>query len=198
MRISLCFLSSALLAVLYGRAYAHFALPVEAPIERLITNTQAYISEHPKDAHAYYTLGRIYYLAFVNKSYTVDRYREKTPPNVVGGWLLGEHNYSTARRRRIAGQAKWQHATELIAQEMGYASPKQVPPEQLPQFRRQVSRKAKTLPDERWLPEVPKVRELVNYAAAAMRNFRKALVLDADNALYVWAMQVCWSSMLIS
>ena len=45
-------------------AWAVFAMPSPAPVDRLIQNTQAYIDEHPDDATGYYTLGRIHYLAF--------------------------------------------------------------------------------------------------------------------------------------
>ena len=49
-----------------GPAGAMFALPTPAPIDRLIANTTAYVKEKPNDAHGYYTLARIHYLAFVN------------------------------------------------------------------------------------------------------------------------------------
>ena len=44
-------------------AYGMFAMPVEAPVDRLIANCTAYIKEHPQDARGYYTLGRVHYLA---------------------------------------------------------------------------------------------------------------------------------------
>jgi hypothetical protein len=48
--------------------------PTDAPVERLITNVQAYLKQHPYDPQAYFTLGRIYYFAFARKSSEVPTY----------------------------------------------------------------------------------------------------------------------------
>jgi hypothetical protein len=55
-------------ALLASVASAMFINPPLVPVNRLIQNTEAFIKEHPADATAQYTLGRIHYLAFALRS----------------------------------------------------------------------------------------------------------------------------------
>lgn len=55
------------LAGLSASAPAMFMAPQLEPVDRLVKNAQAYLAKHPKEADAYYTLGRIHYLAFSAK-----------------------------------------------------------------------------------------------------------------------------------
>jgi hypothetical protein len=48
-------------------ATAMFAVPPEAPVDRLIHNVGAYVKEHPDEAMGYYTLARVHHLAFALK-----------------------------------------------------------------------------------------------------------------------------------
>ena len=48
--------------------FAKFAPPVSVPVERLEKKATTYLAAHPEDASAWYTLGRIHYLAFVMNS----------------------------------------------------------------------------------------------------------------------------------
>jgi hypothetical protein len=54
--------------LLIAQASAKFARPVSVPVERLEKKADAYLTAHPEDAQAWYTLGRIHYLAFIMKS----------------------------------------------------------------------------------------------------------------------------------
>ncbi len=56
--------AASLLATASMVAWGKFAMPVNAPVERLVSNMAAYVKAHPRDANGYYTLGRIHYLAF--------------------------------------------------------------------------------------------------------------------------------------
>jgi hypothetical protein len=58
--------SFALLAVLLvaGAAAGHGVIPRDVPVARVVTNLEAYIKEHPKEADAYYRLGRFHALAY--------------------------------------------------------------------------------------------------------------------------------------
>lgn len=59
--------SVAVFAALITTAPASHARPVgstDAPVDRLIKNTEAFLKKNPKDADAHFTLGRIHYFAF--------------------------------------------------------------------------------------------------------------------------------------
>jgi len=63
---------------------AKFRMPEEVPVDRLITNVTAYVKEHPKEALAYYTLGRLNYLALSLKSKTVRAYEKGDATTLPG------------------------------------------------------------------------------------------------------------------
>jgi hypothetical protein len=63
-------------------AMAVFITTPEIPIERLITNTSAYMREHPDDAMGPYTLARIHYLAFAKRSSRFSTYGKGRPPAI--------------------------------------------------------------------------------------------------------------------
>ena len=67
-------------------AWAKFARPEYAPIERLIKNTQAFVTEHPENAHGYYTLGGIHYLALPTE---LSRSAHGVEKNLRGQFLTG-------------------------------------------------------------------------------------------------------------
>jgi hypothetical protein len=60
---------------------AMWAIPPIVPVNRLVANATAYVKENPTDANGYYVLGRIYYLAFSNK--TVQFYAQDKSVNVL-------------------------------------------------------------------------------------------------------------------
>lgn len=60
-------------------ATAKFAGPANAPVERLLANTRAWIKEHPDDATGPYTLARIHYLAFAWRTVEVPALSPGTP-----------------------------------------------------------------------------------------------------------------------
>ena len=64
-------LSLALCLLVSAPAAALFAPAQNVPVDRLIENIGAFVEENPEDAEAHYLLGRVNYLAFVNRSATV-------------------------------------------------------------------------------------------------------------------------------
>ena len=52
-------------------ALAHWAMPTDAPVDRLVANLTSYTKEHPEDADGYYALGRVHGLAFTLKTRVV-------------------------------------------------------------------------------------------------------------------------------
>src|SRR6202050_1021879 len=76
-RYSLCMLSVRVNVLLIGLGMAMGAQPLpssKAPVELLVSRGGAYIKNHPRDAHGYYILGRIHYLAFALNAKTLDYY----------------------------------------------------------------------------------------------------------------------------
>lgn len=75
-----------------GLAQAMFVPPQMVPMDRLIHSAQAYLKKHPDDAEAYYTLGRIYYLAFTMKRDSIPAFPddEKTgKAEPASDWMVG-------------------------------------------------------------------------------------------------------------
>src|SRR4051794_41119490 len=61
--------------------FARFGEPV--PVDRLITNVSKFVKEHPNDARAHYTLGRLHSLAFAGTKegiYVELKDRERNTP----------------------------------------------------------------------------------------------------------------------
>ncbi|MCC7192269.1 MAG: hypothetical protein IT444_05740 [Phycisphaeraceae bacterium] len=54
--------------------HAKFAIPPEAPVDRLVRNISSYVTENPNDPRGYYTLGRVHYLAFSLATETLRSY----------------------------------------------------------------------------------------------------------------------------
>jgi len=81
-------LSVLLLTLFCNISQAKFAIPIPVPIDRLIANATAYVKEKPTDAHGYYILARIHYLAFANQTQQVNAFNEgkDSPPMVAENW----------------------------------------------------------------------------------------------------------------
>jgi hypothetical protein len=164
-----------IVGVSVGVATGMFRRPSYVPVDRLISNATAYIQEHPEDASGYYTLGRIHYLAFVNKSFLIGgSLGEQSQPYVIPFWMHGSY----------LEDARTEEAKRLALQEFGYASTADVPPERETEFWDRVWAIRDDLAARDWQPPQPTEEELVGHAAAAQMNFYKAIALDPNNALY--------------
>ncbi|MHC4648190.1 MAG: hypothetical protein ACYTBJ_22240, partial [Planctomycetota bacterium] len=164
-----------LIVLSFGSAAgAKFAMPMPAPIDRLIANTTAYIKEKPNDAHGYYTLARIHYLAFANKSGLVGVFEQETLPKIAEDWQGPD----------IVYMARYGHAEELTLKEFGYASTEAIPHEEREKFYKALEQRKKELEEQGWTPEKVAENELYEHAGAALENFQKAIKLDSRNALY--------------
>lgn len=76
-----CWITAATLLLAVGTASAHWAMPTDAPVDRLVTNLGKYAEEHSKEAGAWYRLGRVHSLAYVKKWRSVQVFeRDKTGP----------------------------------------------------------------------------------------------------------------------
>jgi len=162
-----------LLAILIIPAFgnpadAMFMPPTFAPVERLISNTTAYVKENPEMPHGYYILGRIHYLAFVNKASSIMVWRHKE---------LGIFLHQTIEAEAI----------KITLKEFGYPSLPDIPESERTRFWDAVRKKRNQLEQERWQPAKERKlneKELVNHAATAVRNFKRAIKMQPKTGLY--------------
>jgi hypothetical protein len=174
MSVTRCCFAAALAAVWASVAIGMFARPSYVPAERLINNAEAYVQEHPQDASGYYTLARIHYLTFVNKSFLVATFGNQAAPSTVPYWW--QENYVSV--------ARTEEAKRIALQEFGYRDVSEVPAERQQEFWDRVWVIEARLQGENWQPPRPTNEELIGHAAAAQWNFYKAMALDPNNALY--------------
>jgi hypothetical protein len=162
--------------VLQSTASALFVVPDNVPVERLLRNTRAYVHEQPKDPDGYYTLARIHYMAFAHRVLEIpaDDPEEGSPPKLAPDWLSGNH------ARRLL----WEHATQLVLDEFGYAFRADVPQDEERQIENRTSQKVIELGKAKWCPPGPTHEELNRHAASASVNFKKAIQLDRKRALH--------------
>ncbi len=174
MRVTRYGLATVLAVVWASVAIGMFARPGYVPAERLINNATAYVQEHPEDATGYYTLARIHYLTFVNKSFLVATFANRTPPSTVPYWWHEDYlNF-----------ARTEEAKRIALEELGYRDVSDVPAEREQEFWDRVWAVEAKLQGENWQPPRPTNEELIGHAAAAQWNFYKAMSLDPNNALY--------------
>jgi hypothetical protein len=174
MRVTRYCFAAALAVAWAGVAAGMFARPSYVPAERLINNATAYVQEHPEDASGYYTLARIHYLTFVNKSFLVATFANRTEPSTVPYWWHEDY----------LSFARTEEAKRIALREFGYADASDVPAEREQQFWDRVWAIEAKLQGENWQPARPTNEELIGHAAAAQWNFYKAMALDPNNALY--------------
>ena len=155
-------------------AFGMFALPEAVPVERLIKNTKAYINENPQDTNAYYTLGRIHYLAFANKSRLIGANEREALPRIPQDWL----------QQAAISQNLYNQARELVLKEYGYASNRDIPPDKYAEFSDAVQSKRKELEQQNRAQEKLGEDELYEHANEAMKYFNKAIEMDPVNGLY--------------
>jgi hypothetical protein len=153
-----------------------FALPTDAPVDRLVKNLTAYIEQHPEDPKGYYTLARAHYLAFTNKAFEIGVLGDPNVslPRLERGWRASGHGH----------RARWEHAGELALRDFGYESWADVPGSEKARLRDWVFEKTQDLKAQGWRPPGPTEEELNAHAAAALRNFKKAIGLEPKKALY--------------
>ena len=164
----------ATIGLLADMAAGRFARPDYLPTERLIESATAYIREHPNDAGGYNTLGRIQYLAFVNKSF------------LVGAFGEGEsaHPIAFSKSENYLRDVRFQEAKRLALEKYGYASTQEVPQAKQQEFYQRLWAIEEKLTAENRQPPQPTEEQLVGHAGAAQWNFYKAISLDPNNAPY--------------
>lgn len=168
-----------LLPLLAAVAFGKFAQPSLMPAERLLARAQAHLTKNPDDANAHYTMGRIHYLAFHNRSSKVAAFGSSAAdglPSTAPYWTAEQSYLAHARRAE---------ATDLVLRSFKADSPSDVPRERVREFWRNVSRESAALAEAGWKPESLKPELVAEHAALALRWFDSAIKLDPDNALYL-------------
>ncbi len=169
-----CVLSVIVIAVCAAQSWGMFALPTYAPVDRLITNTAAYIAEHPDEVDGYYRLGRIHYLAFAARAARVISDDSPKSPEPAGEWIRKNYLYRMRMNR----------AREFALRELGYASLTKVPKEKRKEFYDLQGKKHGQVTEEGWKPEELSLERLADHAGKAVENFKKAISMDDENGLY--------------
>ena len=163
--------------ILPATGHAMFMQPGPIPLERIATNTRTYIEAHPDDAAGYYTLGRIYYLGFVNQAALIPGFNEGADgqlPGVAPDWLSGNFSYQL-----INAEAEKRALKEMgITERPDYSSENREP------FQKLQQEYIQKLQDENWKPEAISSDTALQYAGDAKTYFQKAIALDAGNGLY--------------
>lgn len=160
-----------------GMVHAMFMQPHPIPLERVAKNTQAYIEQHPEEAEGYYTLGRIYYLGFINRALFVpgfDEGSEEQSARIAPDWMIGNYQGQMIRAEAERRALKELELTEKpnYSTEIGktYFAKVEVYNQQLRQ--------------EGWKPAPVTSDEALAYAAKAKQHLQKAIEMDEKNALY--------------
>lgn len=169
-----CVLLVIVIAVCAAQSWGKFALPTYAPVDRLITNTEAYIDEHPDEVDGYYRLGRIHYLAFATKAAMVMSVDSPKTPEPAGEWLV----------RNYIHRMRSDRARKSALKELGYGSAAEVPSDKRDEFYELHAKKVGQLTDEGWKPEELTAGKAAGHAGKAAENFKKAIAMDDENGLY--------------
>lgn len=158
--------------------FALFIGPTLVPVDRLIANTKAFLKDNPKNHAAYYTLARIHYLAFVNKSNFVGAMSkngsEKHPQEIAPDWLLGDY----------IEDARYIEAERLALKELGIKSLEKQSKEIKEKYYALYQKKKEELKNQKWEPEKIKQEDLFNHVKEAIINFNKSIEIDPKNGLY--------------
>jgi hypothetical protein len=116
----------ALIAISFRDSFGIWAvMPVEVPVERLLSNTNQYIQKNPRDAQGYYVLGRIHSLAFAKDSKTIEVNQRKEQP--LTGFLPWE---SIIVRRAQEGPLSTMARDHLLESVRNYLRATELAPEQ--------------------------------------------------------------------
>src|SRR5689334_3556718 len=96
-------------------AEATFRLPAPVPVDRIISAAEAQVRDNPKNAEAYYTLGRAHYLAWSLRSAMVPTYRDPArggEPRMALDWEVSMFNdYLLRLEARNRVSARWKLPT---------------------------------------------------------------------------------------
>lgn len=144
------------------------------PAERIIPNIEKHIQENPNDASAYYTLGRIHYFRFINKTILVPDYEfDHTHPMY---WRKSEGPESI---EIIVSE----NAAYESLKEFGVVAPDEISVEKRRDFLSRFNSLKDTLREQGIKPQIEEVIVL-QHAEEAVKHLQEAIRLDSKNDLF--------------
>jgi hypothetical protein len=151
-----------------------FAQPQALPAKRIIANLEAAIEKKPKDHHLIYTLARVHYLSFVNRSSLIPGYGNEqsgqpAPRHTASGFLM---------------MRRYEHASETVMKRMGIKRTARMDVVQRRKFGKAQEKEYAKLIKAKWTPKPLTRAELRDNGLAAMKLFDKAINLAPKQALY--------------
>jgi hypothetical protein len=162
-------------------------IAVTPPIDRLVSNVESYIKEHPNDANGYYVLGRVHYLAFANQQVSI--FGKKDVNSLPE---FDEESGQNINKVMIANDAFWDTMMKLRYSRglFGSQGIQEIPKDAVGKFMEAYEKQFTELQDKHYKyvrktkPKSPDPNETVQHVTEAMSNFQKAISMDPNNGLY--------------
>jgi hypothetical protein len=146
------------------------------PVERLIENTNAFLKTRPRSQSGLYILARIHYLAFTNKSESIQVSEDGIPPKLVAEFAFEDS----------LKESRFKYACELAKNELGIKTLESQDKEIQLKYFALIKKFQKELELKNWEPEAKISQEnLLAHVKESQINFVKALEIDPKNGLYL-------------
>ncbi|MEZ4648620.1 MAG: hypothetical protein R3E97_07495 [Candidatus Eisenbacteria bacterium] len=175
-RFATC-VASLVTILLASTSAAMFIGPTLAPIDRVVRNLEAYVTEFPADAEGYFLLGRAHYLAWSTRSRSIpsrpDDLRgavEFYPDTSVDWSRKCSHDERSLRRTEALARAKAEVGLDLY--EMPGTN------DAVRALRARMSEIDHQLEASGWTPAQPTAKELDQHAKAGVLALRRATQLN--------------------
>lgn len=156
-------------------AHAIFMRPEFVPTKRLLQNTETFLKQNPQDAQAHYTLARIHYLAFANRSIIMASGRDPDRPSVAPDHLLEDWQYY---ERQYEAQRR-------TLDEMRLESFEGMNDQQQEAYYERQAEIAEQLDRDKWQPQRLSIESAAKHAVKAEMAFVKAIELEPHTGLFV-------------
>lgn len=166
-----------LVMIFQVQANGMFMAPSPIPLERIVKNTEAYLKKNPKDAAAYYTIARAYYLSFYNQSLTVPGFDSNRPgsrPSVAPSWMSSNFKYIQLRNE----------AEQRVLKEFGLKTLSDLNSDNRNDYYKRMREVSDELQKAKWKPKKIEARIVLDFAEKSKVNFLKATQLSKDEGLY--------------
>lgn len=155
-------------------APAMFMRPEFVPTKRLLQNAETFLKQNPQDAQAHYTLARIHYLAFANRSAIMASGRNPDRPSVAPDHLIEDWEYY---ERQYEAQRR-------TLDEMQLESVEGMNDQQHEAYDERQAEIAEQLDRDNWQPQRLSIESATEHAVNAETAFVKAIELEPDNGLF--------------
>jgi hypothetical protein len=172
--VSVPVLALALVVLVGATTPMMFVQPQALPAKRIIANLEARLKKTPDDHHLTYTLARVHYLSFVNRS------------ELIPGHGTAESGRPAQRHlaRGFLAQKRYSRAREQAMKAMGLEPTTPLDAAQRKEFNSRLTQAYDKLVAAKWVPKPLSRAALLEAGRAAMTSFDKAVNLAPEVALY--------------